>query len=101
MVIAPYWSDNDIRREGAVRYATFHSSDAARNEQGRNWLQRVNQYVQTSQENDFEGTWLLTAHWDTVHPSPHGENDHRGISEEELAKVSSSCSKQDYNAYNL
>ena len=90
MAIAPFWSDNDIRREGAVRFATFHSNDAASNPEGKNWLDQVNMYIQSTQDEDegkFEGNWLLTVHWDHVHPSPHGEEDHRGINEDELEKV--------------
>ena len=90
MAIAPFWSDNDIRREGAVRFATFHSNDAASNPQGKAWLDQVNMYIQSTQEESeekFSGNWLLTVHWDHVHPSPHGEEDHRGINEDELEKV--------------
>lgn len=93
MAVSPFWSDNDIRREGAVRYATFHSGDAATNPDGKNWLDQVNMYIQSTQqegEEKFQGNWLLTVHWDHVHPSPHGEEDHRGISEEELGKVKNS-----------
>ena len=88
--VAPFWSDNDIRREGRVRYATFHSDDAATNPQGKNWLDQVNMYIQNTQEEGeepFIGEWVLTVDWSNVHPSPHGDDDHRGISEDELAKV--------------
>ena len=89
MVVAPFWSDNDIRKQGAVRYVTFHSSNATTNPVGKAWLDKVNKYIQDTQEgfDMFQGDWLLTVHWDQVHPSPHGEEDHRGISEEELEKV--------------
>ena len=95
LAVAPFWSDNDIRREGAVRYATFHSTQAASNPEGRDWLRQVNRYVQSTQEEgeeEFEGRWVLTVHWENVHPSPHGEEDHRGISEEQLEKVTPFCS---------
>lgn len=90
MAVAPFWSDNDIRREGAVRYATFNANDAASNPDGKRWLDQVNMYIQSTQGEDeerFEGNWLLTVHWDHVHPSPHGEDDHTGINEKELEKV--------------
>ena len=89
MAIAPFWSDNDIRKEGSVKYITFHSSESAANPTGRAWLEKVNRYIQMTEEGDnmFQGDWLLTVHWDRVHPSPHGEDNHRGISEVELAKV--------------
>ena len=50
----------------------------------------VNQYVQENQDEDeerFVGNWLLVAHWDHVHPSPHGAEDHNGIPQEDLDKV--------------
>ena len=90
MAVAPFWSDNDIRREGAVRYASFYVNDANDNPDGKTWLDQVNEYVQSTQEENeekFVGTWVLTVHWDHVHPSPHGDDDHRGISEDELEKV--------------
>lgn len=92
MAVAPFWSDNDIRKEGAVRYATFHSSEVAAKPEGKDWLDQVNTYIQSTQgegEKAFNGTWVLTVHWANVHPSPHGDEDHRGISEEELDKVNS------------
>ena len=90
MAVAPFWSDNDIRKEGAVRYASYHTSEAATNPEGKQWLDQVNEFIQNFQsedEEEFQGSWLLTVHWDSVHPSPHGEDDHRGISEEDLDKV--------------
>ena len=90
MAVAPFWSDNDIRKSGAVRYISFHVNDAQINPKGKTWLDQVNKYIQSIQGEDeeiFEGKWLVTAHWDHVHPSPHGEDDHQGISEDELDKV--------------
>ena len=90
MAVAPFWSDNDIRREGTVRYASFHSDDTVINPQGKSWLDQVNTYIQSTQgeeEEPFVGEWVLTVSWSNVHPSPHGDDDHRGISEDELAKV--------------
>lgn len=75
-VVAPYWSDNDIRRSGSVKYINFSSADASNAEsEGRQLMDEVNRYVQAQQgetEERFEGNWLLAAHWDHVHPSPHG-----------------------------
>lgn len=80
LAVAPFWSDNDIRKEGSVKYVTFDANDAATNPQGSEWLQQVNRYIQRTravEEEPFRGIWILTAHWDGVHPSPHGEDDHR------------------------
>ena len=88
--MAPFWSDNDIRRSGAVHYAVYSSSEGASNQQGRAILDQVNARIQAQQpegEEVFTGTWILIAHWDHVHPSPHGDDNHRGIPEEELERV--------------
>ena len=36
----------------------------------------------------FQPTWVLVAQWDGVHPYPHGSDDHEGIDEEYLSRVS-------------
>ena len=51
-------------------------------------LSQVNQRVGDLIGERFYGEWLLIVHWDHVHPSPHGEDDHRGIPEDDLEKVS-------------
>lgn len=89
IAVAPFWSDNDIRKEGAVRYATYSTSDED-NPQGEQLMSDVNEYIRNLQEEGetrFRGKWLLVVHWDHVHPSPHGEEDHNGIPEDELEKV--------------
>lgn len=90
LVVSPFWSDNDIRKAGAVRYVSFSSTEKTTNPEGQKLLDQVNQYVQSQQEGEgekFIGHWLLAVHWDHVHPSPHGAEDHNGIPEVELEKV--------------
>ena len=92
IIVAPFWSDNDIRKEGAVRYATYcrEHQGCVTSPEGDKLLDEVNEFVQRfikEGEPPFTGTWLLVAHWDHVHPSPHGEDDHNGIPEDELNKV--------------
>ena len=88
LAVAPFWSDNDIRRAGAVRYATYHSDESTSNKAGQALLARVNNYIQTRYTEDrFIGNWLLVAHWDHVHPSPHGEDNVGDILVNELEKV--------------
>lgn len=88
IAVAPFWSDNDIRLSGAVRYATVSSNDGSSNEAGRMLLSNVDGYIRTQPGHEtFTGNWLLIAHWDNVHPSPHGDENHRGISEDDLQKV--------------
>ena len=87
-VIAPFWSDNDIRKEGTVRYTVVHPEDnnANGNNVGPFDMAKV---IITNNANDadFSGTWMLVVQWDKVHPHPHGADDHEGISEEFLNKV--------------
>ena len=90
LAVAPFWSDNDIRKEGAVRYAAYSITERATKPEGQQLMDDVNEYVQNLQaegEQRFRGKWLLIVHWDHVHPSPHGEEDHEGIPEDELEKV--------------
>ena len=92
LAVAPFWSDNDIRKAGAVRYATYNSEEGDTNPNGKQLLEEVNNYIQDLQEDEdidevFVGTWLLVVHWDHVHPSPHGADDHNGIPETLLEKV--------------
>ena len=73
-----------------MRYAT--TSITSRNRREIRELFIVNEYINTrllDEDNEvpFLGTWMLVAHWDKVHPSPHGAEDHLGIPEEELDKV--------------
>lgn len=91
LVVAPFWSDNDIRKDGAIRYATYNSATDD-NPRARALLDIVNANIQAQQREEseqlFVGLWILIAHWDGVHPSPHGEDDHGGLSDEELDRVS-------------
>ncbi len=87
--VAVFWSDNDIRREGAVRYMAYSINDM-NNTQGAELMNILNKFVQQSLGDGadlFLGQWLLVAHWDHVHPSPHGEDNRRGIPEDILNQV--------------
>ena len=87
LVVAPFWSDNDIRREGAVRYTTYSRGEESA--LGETLLTNLTTYIsRLNKDSDFEGRWMLIAHWDGVHPSPHGGNSSNGISQAELDKVS-------------
>ena len=89
-VVAPFWSDNDIRREGAVRYVSYNARDNTDPAVSDlfNMLNELIQQSQSEEEEDFIGQWLLIVHWDQVHPSPHGQDDRMGISEAYLNLVS-------------
>ena len=100
-VVAPFWSDNDIRKEGTVRYVAIEEGESVR---GNEMLRVASSFVQGQrQENDtrdeFKGTWMLVAQWDHVHPDPHGADDHMGIPEallERVGCVDCSCSVEIY-----
>ena len=69
-----------------MRYVSYSSQDDDTNSPGKMLMDQVNEYIHEVDE-DFTGGWLLIVHWDNVHPSPHGEDDHRGIPDSELEKV--------------
>jgi len=73
-LIAPYWSDNDIRREGNVSYEVFQFQETGTH--GDEVLDAVNSYIQEEFENatNFVGVYMILAEWNTVHPFPHGTN---------------------------
>ncbi len=96
LCVAPFWSDNDIRREGRVSYFSYSCNADPFGEckdppQGINTLSSVNNFINQIIDEDearFNGKWLLVAHWQNVHPSPHGDdNPNLGIPQEELNKV--------------
>ena len=73
-VLAPFWSDNDIRRSGSVRYANITLGDCKHD--NNELIETVSRFIR-HQHNDaamqnFEGQWMLVANWDCVHPYPHG-----------------------------
>ena len=86
-VVAPFWSDADIRKEGTVRYlAITDNSDAAAVEIFNEVAARVRDELNPP-NGRFNPTWMLVAQWDKVHPYPHGSSNHDGVSEEYLNKV--------------
>ena len=68
-----------------MRYVTVTKGSGLQEEE---LLTEVNDFlidIQNIQE--FDGSWMLIAQWDKVHPHPHGADDHEGISEKFLNKV--------------
>ena len=70
-VVAPYWSDHDIRGEGEVSYETF---EKGRSDHDDMLLDRVNTYLNANMMTNFTGTFMILAEWRDVHPYPHGSN---------------------------
>ena len=70
--MAPYWDDVDIRLAGNVSYE-MHSIRSNSLESNR-LLSDISSYIATSTGEPFQGTWMLIAEWEEVHPWPHGLN---------------------------
>ncbi len=74
-----------------MRYVAFEKGDST---EGDNMFDEVSGFVQgqrseEDERDEFQGTWMLVAQWDHVHPDPHGADDHMGIPEALLERVSS------------
>ena len=95
LAVAPFWSDNDIRREGRVRYFSYSCNAVGFNpcvepQEGNDALTAINDYINEVLDEDedrFTGEWMLIAHWENVHPSPHGGDNTDNFPQEELDKV--------------
>ena len=63
-VIAPYWTDIDLRNKGFVRYATI-----TRSHQTLSCLMDItNDLIEELENDEFNATWLLVARWIDVCP---------------------------------
>ena len=86
-VVAPFWSDADIRREGTVRYLTItENSPSAAVDILNEVAARVRDELDPP-NGRFNPTWMIVAQWDKVHPFPHGSDNREGVSEEYLNRV--------------
>ena len=71
-VMSPFWGDNDIRKEGTIRYVTMQKGDShAKDVIFNNITDFVNEEL-TAEGEVFEGNWAIVAQWEDVHPHPHG-----------------------------
>ena len=88
-VLSPFWSDSDIRREGTVRYALITRGSTSLGDVIMNNITTyVNDRFIGEGEVRYEATWVLVAQWEGVHPHPHGSDNHEGIDETYLDRVS-------------
>jgi len=70
-VVAPYWTDNDIRREGNVSYEVFQLQ--ATGVYGDQLLDDISSIIrERKMSSDFKGIFMILAEWKDVHPYPHG-----------------------------
>jgi len=84
-VVAPYWSDNDIRQEGIVSYEVFQLH--ATGSYGDRLLDDVSSYIrERNVSSNFQGSFMIMAEWKDVHPYPHGASTSSNI-DPFLAKV--------------
>ena len=59
-LVAPYWDDVDIRFDtGDISYEIHESGFV---------LDQVNAFIRKKRPTDFEGTWMMVAFYDAVHP---------------------------------
>ena len=69
--MAPYWSDNDIRRDGEVSYEIFQKGRSSYDDM---MLDTVNYYLNVNMmsQTNFYGSFMILAEWRGVHSYPHG-----------------------------
>lgn len=65
-LVAPFWSDVDIRTEGTISYEV-HSIG---NDASEAILSTVSGFISNYTGDSFNGSWLLVALWDSVHEFP-------------------------------
>lgn len=80
-VVAPFWSDNDLRKSGSVSYEVFTNP-------GSDALQSVSGFVSYQTNTTFVGTWMLLSDWSDVHQFPHGVGNLTSLYSEFTAQVS-------------
>ncbi len=72
VVIAPYWSDNDIRMSGVVSYALFETSHPDPDVSAR--ISIVNDFVTNQTITVFNAIRMLLVEWTGCQPFPAGAN---------------------------
>lgn len=72
LVIAPFWSDIDIRLEGSIYYKKYIRT--SENESDIKLLNFISGYIANRQSNatNFTGNTMLVVQWKNVPPYPHG-----------------------------
>ena len=83
LIIAPFWSNNDIRRAGMVRYEVHDGGSAA----SQDLLHTMNEAIANTTGEIFQGVWMLLVEWRDCHPHPHGQGSLSVIANNYLQKV--------------
>ena len=74
-VVAPYWTDNDIRREENVSYEVFQLQNTG--SYADQLLDDISGFIREHNiSSDFTGCLIILAEWKNVHPYPHGDREH-------------------------
>ena len=84
-IVAPFWSDIDTRLKGRVHYQSYASGDSVASDDR---LQIVSQFISSEMGVEFNGSWMLLATWEDVHPFPHGVSEQLGRLNPYLESVS-------------
>ena len=59
-LVAPFWDDVDTRfGSGEISYE-IHTDGY--------YLEAVNEFLKRNRPSNFEGTWMMVAYWNEVHP---------------------------------
>ena len=62
-IVAPFWSDMSTRTSGSVSYV-IHT-----NKTSSSLLHTVSKFIRHMETNQFSGTWMLLAEWNSI-PQP-------------------------------
>lgn len=68
-LIAPFWDDFDIRREGNIYYE-IHSTNSS--SESALLIDRVSEFISNRSGADFNGNWMLVTQWNATPPFPNG-----------------------------
>ena len=66
-LVAPFWDDVDIMGGNGVISYEIHNSSGY-------YLDHVSGFIRAITPSPFEGTWMLVAYWDAVHPYVGSDN---------------------------
>lgn len=64
-MVAPFWADADIRVRGNVSWEVLAAGDS---ERGDSYLEKVSEFIEDSQQDTFEGNWMMLVNYDQVPP---------------------------------
>ena len=70
-VVAPFWSDNDIRKNGTVQYVDINIRDLTHDHENLIISEVLDHLRKTGTigiGQEFQPTWMIVAQWDKVPP---------------------------------